>query len=112
MDQFVVALVAGLAAYLLWAFVGSYLAATIRDGWPDLYVRAGAPDPESFWFSRFGPGEFDGFTLFRRFRRVQVESRDILVQLELVCWLRWLQFAAIAACIIFLSMSYFGRSSA
>jgi hypothetical protein len=95
-DWVLFAFIVAFVSFLLWAFVGSYVAATIRDGWPDLYVKAGSPKPSAFWLGRAGPGAFDGFTLLRRFRKANVQDRDVLIQLELACWLRWIQIVAAA----------------
>ena len=97
--------IAGLVAFISflgWAFTGSFAATTIRDCWPDLYEKAGAPKPIDFWAKRLGPGAFDAFTMFRQFRSSNVENGDLLFQLEIVCWLRWLQ--VIAMVVFFFSL--------
>ena len=106
MSAFGVAIGIAIASFLVWAFTGSYLAATLRDYWPELYAQCGAPKPSAFWTRRFGPGAFDDFTLFRRFRKVPLENGDIRLQLELICWSRWIQIAAFvcAICSLFLSL--------
>jgi hypothetical protein len=109
LDAFTVALLVAVVCFLLWALTGSFVAATIRDSWPDLYAKAGSPNPRDFWLRRSGPGQFDGFTLLRRFRNIPVQNRDVLVQLELVCWLRWLQIAALVGCFLALAASFLPR---
>lgn len=104
-----VAFFVGFVSYLLWAATGSLVSALLRDGWPEAYVQAGRPTSADFWWRRTFPNAFDQFTLTRRFRKVAISNRDVLLQLELACWLRWVQVLAFVAFVILLLGSIGGR---
>jgi hypothetical protein len=99
-----VAFLVAFISYLLWAFTGSYLSVTLRDHWPDLHARLGSPKPGDFWSRRMGV-PLDQFTLTRRFRQLRIENGDILLQLELTCWLRWAAILGMVALVILLFAS-------
>ena len=84
----------GFGTFLLWAAVGTYLSATLRSYWPQLYAMAGSPTAADFWWHRTLPNDFDRFTLSRRFRSVGIDNRDLLLQFEIAFWARWLSIAA------------------
>jgi hypothetical protein len=103
-----VAFTVGFISFLLWAFTGTYVTATLRAYWPELYALAGSPTAADFWWKRKFPNPFDTFTLTRRFRKVAIPNRDVVWQLELTCWLRWVQI--VAACVfLFLLIASFGK---
>ena len=86
--------------WFLWLIAASYAAATLRAQWPDVYAKLGAPVPERLWQVGEIGSTFDGATLLRRFRHMGIENRDLLLQLELTCWLRWASIISLSAAII------------
>ena len=99
-----VAFVVAFVSFLLWASTGSFLSATLRDHWPDLHARLGSPKPGDFWARRVDV-PLDQFTLTRRFRHMNIENGDILLQLEVTCWSRWATILGMVSFIILLFAS-------
>ena len=89
MDWTLLPFIVAFVTWLLWAFTASYAASTLQSYWPEIYAKLGSPKPRQIWFSRSLGTPFDSATMFRRFRNMGIANRDILFQLELTCWLRW-----------------------
>ena len=100
-----IAFVVAFASFLVWALTATMVSITLRDTSPELYAKAGSPRPAEFWGSRAWPNSFDEFTLTRQFRKLHIGNRDVVWQLELACWLRWLQITSLCAFVVLLFAS-------
>ena len=94
MDWTGVAFAVAFVSFVLWACTGTVVSVLLRDHFPEIYAEAGRPRGADFWWYTALPNAFDRFTMTRRFRTRGVSNSDVLWQLELACWLRWIHVAA------------------
>ncbi len=111
MDWIGAAFAVAFISFVLWACTGTFVSALLRDHFPDIYAEAGMPRVADFWWFSKLPTAFDRFTMTRRFRGLTIANSDVLWQLELACWLRWLHVAAVIAFLVLLLASVFRQSA-